>query len=209
MSSTWLSADALVRRPKLALSESHRDLACDEFWRRVPGYQDVDEATFLDHRWQMKHSVTRAEQLYAVLREGVSDAFYKAVVEGLSRAPMSMRLSPYVISLIDWDNPYDRSDSPPVPAARLASCCPTTRWRGSTRCTSAHDSPVPGLTHRYPDKVLFLHSGPLPGLLPLLHAQLRGRPRHRACARTTSARSASAGSWRSTTCVRTRRSRTS
>ena len=41
------------------------------------------------------------------------------------------------------------------------------------------DAPVPGLTHRYPDKALFLRARHLPGLLPLLHAQLRGRHRHR------------------------------
>src|SRR5262252_4952391 len=99
MSSTWLSTDALVRRPKSSPSESHRELVSGEFWRRVPAYRDIDEATFLDHRWQMKASVTRAEQLYAVLRECVSDAFYQAVEEGLARAPMSVRLSPYVISL--------------------------------------------------------------------------------------------------------------
>ena len=41
------------------------------------------------------------------------------------------------------------------------------------------DTPVPGLTHRYLDKALFLRARHLPGLLPLLHAQLRGRHRHR------------------------------
>src|SRR6185436_6588832 len=77
MSTTWLSADALVRRRKATEGQSHRDLAVGEFWRRVPAYSEVDEATFLDHRFQAKHSVTRAEQLYAVLRECVSDAFYQ------------------------------------------------------------------------------------------------------------------------------------
>jgi hypothetical protein len=68
MSSTWLSTDALVRRQKSSRSETHRDLVGGEFWRRVPAYRDVDEAVFLDHRWQSKAS-SPAEQLYAVLRE--------------------------------------------------------------------------------------------------------------------------------------------
>lgn len=155
MSSTWLSVDSLVRRQKPSVNESHRDLITDEFWRRIPAYRDVDEATFLDHRWQSKHSVTRAEQLYSVLRECVSDAFYQAVEEGLKRAPMSVRLSPYVVSLCDWEHPENdpiRRQFLPLgpeilpdhPMARLDSL--------SERACS----PVPGLTHRYPDKVLFL-----------------------------------------------------
>ena len=40
------------------------------------------------------------------------------------------------------------------------------------------DMPVPGLTHRYVDKALFLAARHVPGLLPLLHAQLRRRHRH-------------------------------
>ena len=105
MSSTWLPTDSLVRRRKAGSGLSHRELLEGDFWRRVPAYRDIDEATFLDHRWQSKHSVTKAEQLYSVLRECVSDAFYQAALEGLARAPMSIRLSPYVNTLIDWEHP--------------------------------------------------------------------------------------------------------
>jgi lysine 2,3-aminomutase len=155
MSSTWLSTDALVRRQKSSRSDSHRDLVDGEFWRRVPAYRDVDEAAFLDHRWQSKASVTRAEQLYAVLRECVSDAFYQAVEEGLSRAPMSVRLSPYVISLIDWEHPeHDPIRRQFLPlASELLPDHPMARLDSLSERAC---SPVPGLTHRYPDKVLFL-----------------------------------------------------
>jgi lysine 2,3-aminomutase len=68
---------------------------------------------------------------------------------------MAMRLSPYLLALMDWDDPY---------------ACPLRRQFipvGSQFCEdhpqldldSLHeqaDSPVPGLTHRYGDKVLFL-----------------------------------------------------
>jgi lysine 2,3-aminomutase len=156
MSSTWLSADALVRgRKPPPHSETHRELECSEFWRRIPAYQDIDEATFLDDQWQSKSSVTRAEQLYAVLRECVSDAFYQAVVEGLSRAPMSIRLSPYVIALVDWERPESdpiRRQFLPL-ASELLPDHPMARLDSLTERIC---SPVPGLTHRYPDKVLFL-----------------------------------------------------
>jgi lysine 2,3-aminomutase len=156
MSSTLLSAEALIRRQKLSTPlESHRDLDASDFWRRVPAYRDIDEATFLDHRWQSKHSVTRAEQLYAVLREGVSDAFYQAVVEGLGRAPMSVRLSPYIIALIDWEHP----ENDPIRRQFLPLASELLPDHPMARLDSLHErasSPVPGLTHRYRDKVLFL-----------------------------------------------------
>jgi lysine 2,3-aminomutase len=155
MSSTWLSAEHLLRRRKEAPRESHRDLVGDEFWRRVPAYREIDEAMFLDHRFQMKHSVTRAEQLYAVLREHVSDAFYQAVEEGLARAPMSVRLSPYVVSLIDWEQP----EADPIRRQFLPLASELLPDHPMARLDSLSEracSPVPGLTHRYPDKVLFL-----------------------------------------------------
>jgi len=155
MSSTWLSTDTLVRRQKPSRNDSHRDLVDGEFWRRVPAYREIDEATFLDHRWQSKASVTRTEQLYAVLRECVSDAFYQAVVEGLSRAPMSVRLSPYIMSLIDWERPeHDPIRRQFLPlASELLPDHPMARLDSLSERAC---SPVPGLTHRYPDKVLFL-----------------------------------------------------
>ena len=155
MSSTLLSAEGLLRRPKLSATESHRDLDCSEFWRRIPAYREVDEVTFLDHRWQSKSSVTRAEQLYGVLRECVSDAFYQAVEEGLARATMSVRLSPYVISLIDWEQPHTdpiRRQFLPL-ASELLPDHPMARLDSLSERAC---SPVPGLTHRYRDKVLFL-----------------------------------------------------
>jgi lysine 2,3-aminomutase len=155
MSTTWLSADALVRRHKATGNQTHRELVEGEFWQRVPAYRDIDEATFLDHRWQAKHSVTRAEQLYSVLRECVSDAFYQAVEQGLERAPMSVRLSPYVIALVDWERP----ESDPIRRQFLPLGGELLRDHPMARLDSLSEracSPVPGLTHRYQDKALFL-----------------------------------------------------
>ncbi|HMI93455.1 MAG TPA: hypothetical protein VK509_18915, partial [Polyangiales bacterium] len=69
MSSSWLSPETLVRKRAPQRDQAHRELLTGEFWRRIPAYRDVDDATFLDHRFQAKASVTRAEQLYSVLRE--------------------------------------------------------------------------------------------------------------------------------------------
>ena len=68
---------------------------------------------------------------------------------------MAMRISPYILSLIDWDNPYEdplRTQFVPVASTRLPD-------HPALTLDSLHeqdDSPTPGLVHRYHDKVLFL-----------------------------------------------------
>ena len=113
---------------------------------------------------------------------------------------MCVRVSPYLLSLIDWSDPVRRSAAPPVHPARARACCPITRSSALDSLHEQADAPVPGLTHRYPDKALFLRARHLPGLLPLLHAQLRGRRRHRGGREGPASRSTrSAGSGRSRT----------
>jgi lysine 2,3-aminomutase len=104
----------------------HRQLLDGPFWQRIPAYRGIDEATFYDD-----------------------------VAEGFKRAPMSIRVSPYLLSLIEWVDPYNdplRRQFVPV-ASRLLPDHP------KLTLDSLHeqaDAPVPGLTHRYPDKALFL-----------------------------------------------------
>jgi lysine 2,3-aminomutase len=133
----------------------HRQLLDGPFWQRIPAYRAIDEATFLDHTWQAKNSITNPAKLLAAVQDLVPQSFYDDVVEGFRRAPMSIRVSPYLLSLIDWQNPYVdplRRQFVPV-ASRLLPDHPR------LTLDSLHeqaDAPVPGLTHRYPDKALFL-----------------------------------------------------
>ena len=41
----------------------YKNLKQGEFWRHIPAYADVDEATFLDHLWQQKNAVKTADEL--------------------------------------------------------------------------------------------------------------------------------------------------
>jgi lysine 2,3-aminomutase len=133
----------------------HRQLLDGPFWQRIPAYRNVDEATFLDHTWQAKNSITNPQKLLAAVQDLVPPAFYEDVAEGFHRAPMSIRVSPYLLSLIEWGDPYNdplRRQFVPV-ASRLLPDHP------KLTLDSLHeqaDAPVPGLTHRYPDKALFL-----------------------------------------------------
>jgi lysine 2,3-aminomutase len=134
---------------------AHRNLLDGPFWQKIPAYRAVDEATFLDHQWQAKNSITNPQKLLAAVQDLVPPAFYDDVIEGFRRAPMSIRVSPYLLSLIDWADPYNdplRRQFVPV-ASRLLPDHP------KLTLDSLHeqaDAPVAGLTHRYPDKALFL-----------------------------------------------------
>ena len=133
----------------------HRQLREGDFWRRIPAYSEVDEATFLDHRWQMKKSITKVPKLLAALEGLVAPGFIEDAKEGFSAAPMAVRISPYLLSLIDWDDPYEdplRRQFIPLGSTRLHD---HPKLRFDSLAEQA-DSPVPGLTHRYPDKALFL-----------------------------------------------------
>ncbi|MDQ6825662.1 MAG: KamA family radical SAM protein [Candidatus Eremiobacteraeota bacterium] len=126
-----------------------------EFWRKVPAYREIDEATFLDHLWQQKHSVKTPDELLNTIEGLASRQFIDDARAGFLKAPMAVRVSPYAMSIIDWDNPYNdpiRIQFIPL-ASKLLSDHPR------LTLDSLHeqdDSPLPGLVHRYIDKALFL-----------------------------------------------------
>jgi lysine 2,3-aminomutase len=79
----------------------------------------------------------------------------KDVEAGFGRAPMAVRISPYLLSLIDWTNPL----KDPIRRQFLPIGSQLEPDHPMLTLDSLHeqgDAPVPGLTHRYPDKVLFL-----------------------------------------------------
>ena len=142
-------------RNKHNLDTSHRNLNDEPFWQRVPAWKDVDEATFLDWVWQSKNTVTKPEQVLDLLKDIVTPDFLEDVREGFRRASMSVRVSPYVFGLIDWDEPYTdplRIQFVPL-ASRFTKDHPMLTFDS---LGEQKDSPVQGLTHRYSDKALFL-----------------------------------------------------
>jgi lysine 2,3-aminomutase len=96
----------------------------------------------------------------------------------MKRAPMSVRVSPYLVSLIDWEHPYEdplRIQFFPL-ASRLLPDHP------KLDLDSLHeqaDAPVAGLTHRYRDKALFLPLDTCPVYCRFCTRSVRDRPRHR------------------------------
>ncbi len=147
--------DVPRKPPAPAAAFEHRNLRTGEFWRAIPRYREVGEATFLDHIWQGQNSVKSPEQLLETVKDLVEPSFFEDAREGFKRAPMAVRVSPYIMASIDWSQPYSdpiRTQFIPL-ASRLLPDHPR------LTLDSLHeleDSPLPGLTHRYVDKALFL-----------------------------------------------------
>ncbi|HKQ69403.1 MAG TPA: KamA family radical SAM protein [Polyangiaceae bacterium] len=148
--------DVSAQKPAIdPASLGHPQLVEGPFWQKVPAYAGVSEETFLDHSWQSKNSITKAEKLLESLKGVVSEDFVRDAAIGFQRAPMSVRVTPYIMALIDWQNPYAdplRTQFIPLGSRLL----PDHPKLGLDSLREQADAPVPGLTHRYPDKALFL-----------------------------------------------------
>ena len=143
----------------------------------------------------MPEKITPNEQKYEHIR--TPEAFIKDAMDGIDLAPMSLRITPHILSCIDWNNPLE---DPLLPQfIPLKSSFQENHPK--LALDSLHekvDSPVEGLVHRYTDKVLFLgefltdpfnitqrrvltrkcSNIPLPPLLPVLHTLVLRRRRH-------------------------------
>jgi len=156
-----LSADASEGAPralKPPVDEStlaHKQFREGPFWQKIPAYAKVPEEQFLDHKWQAKNTITNVQKLLAAVQDLVTPDFYRDAEQGFKSAPMSVRVSPYLLSLIEWTDPYRdplRRQFIPLQSRLL----PDHPKLGLDSLGEMADAPVPGLTHRYTDKALFL-----------------------------------------------------
>lgn len=130
----------------------HRILKEGEFWRHL---FDVDTETFLDHKWQVKNTLYQEKKLMEMLPGIAPDDFIEDAQKGFRLAPMAVRVTPYLLSLIDWEDPWND----PIRTQFIPLASRLTQNHPMLTLDSLHeqeDAPVPGLTHRYPDKALFL-----------------------------------------------------
>lgn len=133
----------------------HRNFRNDDFWREIPAWASVSRGEFADHKWQTKNSIRKVDQVQKVLGERCSKELYEDMLDGQKKTPMNIRITPYIFSLIDWSNPIDdplRKQFLPLGSQFL----PDHPMDMPDSLSEDVDSPVPMLTHRYPDKVLFL-----------------------------------------------------
>ena len=116
--------------------------------RRAPVFADVPDEKWNDWRWQLSkrlNSVEDFEQIFPL-----TDSERKAL-----SAPDLFRVDvpPYYVSLIDPADPADPIRRQIIPTAGEINA-----FTGMMEDSLSEDrhSPVPGLVHRYPDRVLML-----------------------------------------------------
>ena len=151
-----MNPDMIQQKPcSAATSLEHRNFRDDEFWKQIPAWKNISREEFGDHLWQSRNAVKKLKEVKEVLGARVSDDLMADIEAGLHIAPMNIRITPYVFSLIDWDDPVQdplRKQFLPI-ASQMLSDHP---YYLADSLYEDVDSPVPMLTHRYPDKVLFL-----------------------------------------------------
>jgi lysine 2,3-aminomutase len=111
-------------------------------------WRDVPDALWNDWHWQQRERVTGLEQLERVVH--VTPDERRAVVE--TAAAFQMGITPYYASLMDPDDPTCpvRLQSVPTMDETVVSSADLEDPLAEER-----DMPTPGITHRYPDRVLF------------------------------------------------------
>ncbi len=116
--------------------------------KRAPVYADVPDEKWNSWRWQLSNRINTVEEFEKVI--SLSESERKALsAPGLFRVD----ITPYFISLINSDDPHDPIRKQVVPTA--AEMVPFTSMMEDSLAEDRH-SPVPGLVHRYPDRVLML-----------------------------------------------------
>jgi lysine 2,3-aminomutase len=116
--------------------------------KRAPIYTDIPDDQWNNWRWQLSHRINTPDEFEKVLK--LTDDERKAL-----SAPNLFRvdITPYFISLIDPDDLDDPIRKQVIPTAK--EMVPFTAMMEDSLAEDRH-SPVPGLVHRYPDRVLML-----------------------------------------------------
>ena len=121
----------------------------ENFARKNGLFRDVPDEQWNDWHWQVKNRVETLEDLKKYLN------LTKEEEEGVRRTlgRLRMAITPYYLSLIDLDDPFDPIRRQAVPTHHELEAAP---YEAADPLHEDTDSPVKGLTHRYPDRVLFL-----------------------------------------------------
>ena len=153
------------RDPALALGPDGKPARS----RRAPLWEDVPDEKWNDWRWQLSNRINSLDEVAAVLN--LTDEERAGLT---ADDKFRVDITPYFASLIDPDDPNDPIRRQVIPLGREQQAF--TAMMADSLAEDRH-SPVPGLVHRYPDRVLMLDHDAVRELLPLLHPVAdRGRP---------------------------------
>ncbi len=132
--------DSLITEPRVEA----------EFLSSAPGYwSDVPPEQWNDWKWQLKNRVTTLEGLERHLK--LTPEERAGVI--LSGNKLSLAVTPHYFNLIEPENPGCPIRRQVIPHIGEGTVSPAEM---ADPCGEDSHMPVPGLVHRYPDRVLFL-----------------------------------------------------
>lgn len=117
--------------------------------RRYELFPNVTDEQWNDWKWQVRNRIETLDELkkYVTLTAEEEEGVKKTL------QTLRMAITPYYISLIDPNNPNCPVRKQAVPTGKETHQSPADLL---DPLHEDEDSPVPGLTHRYPDRVLLL-----------------------------------------------------
>ena len=112
-------------------------------------WPDATAEQWNDWQWQMRNSIKSLPQLEGKIQLTAEE--HAGVL--LANTKLAMGITPYFFNLIDPFDPNCPIRRQVIPRIEEMTYAPSDM---ADPCGEDHDMPVPGLVHRYPDRVLFL-----------------------------------------------------
>ncbi len=138
----------LPREPNRALRSVDVKSAPEEEHQPNP-WKEATEEEWEDWRWQLKNRITRAEQLKLLITLNEEEI---AAIEA-SKGRMATAITPYFAKLMSRTDPNCPVRRQVIPTLEEFYVSPHDLL---DPCAEDENSPVHGLVHRYPDRVLLL-----------------------------------------------------
>lgn len=113
-------------------------------------WHDVPDSDWHDWHWHLKNRITTLEQLARLMPTLTAEEYAGTQ---LANHKLALAITPYFFNLIDPADEYCPIRRQVIPRLEETHTAP---WEMSDPCGEDSHSPVPGLVHRYPDRVLFL-----------------------------------------------------
>lgn len=122
------------------------------FTSHAPGFwrdEHVSPESWADYKWQLRHRIDSLADLEA--RITLTDSEHAGVL--LAGSKLAMAITPHFFNLIDPEDPACPIRRQIIPTVEEGNYAPEEM---ADPCGEDSHMPVPGLVHRYPDRVLFL-----------------------------------------------------
>ena len=148
-----MNESQIIKESQVLQTDPYREQErCPDRERRVRAcFPGVSDGEWNDWRWQVKNCFKTREALETIVpltpdeQDGIEHCGQK----------LTMAIPPYFASLIDPDNPACPIRRQCIPTRQELRVSP---GELADPCGEDKDSPIRGLVHRYPDRVLFLVS---------------------------------------------------